>query len=132
MRFTSRLIAIVTGLFIAHLAAAASPGPQRWVSAGGALTEWIVALGGESRLVGVDSTSQHPRSVKSLPGIGYQRQLSAEGILTLRPNVLIGTEEMGPPPVSSNCVRPACRSRCCRPVQSCPRSRPVLKDSAHY
>ncbi|MGI3748011.1 MAG: heme/hemin ABC transporter substrate-binding protein [Janthinobacterium lividum] len=99
MRFTSRLIAIVTGLFIAHLAAAASPEPQRWVSAGGALTEWIVALGGESRLVGVDSTSQHPRSVKSLPGIGYQRQLSAEGILTLRPNVLIGTEEMGPPPV---------------------------------
>lgn len=99
MRFTSQLIAIVTGLFIAHLAAAASPEPQRWVSAGGALTEWIVALGGESRLVGVDSTSQHPPSVKSLPGIGYQRQLSAEGILTLRPNVLIGTEEMGPLPV---------------------------------
>ncbi len=99
MRFTSQLIAIVAGLFIAHLAAAASPEPQRWVSAGGALTEWIVALGGESRLVGVDSTSQHPPSVKSLPGIGYQRQLSAEGILTLRPKVLIGTEEMGPPPV---------------------------------
>lgn len=99
MRFTSQLIAIVAGLFIAHLAAAASPEPQRWVSAGGALTEWIVALDGESRLVGVDSTSQHPPSVKSLPGIGYQRQLSAEGILTLRPKVLIGTEEMGPPPV---------------------------------
>ncbi|MGE6386190.1 heme/hemin ABC transporter substrate-binding protein [Pseudomonas sp. NPDC078416] len=99
MRFTSQLIAIVAGLFIAHLAAAASPEPQRWVSAGGALTEWIVALGGESRLMGVDSTSQHPPSVKSLPGIGYQRQLSAEGILTLRPKVLIGTEEMGPPPV---------------------------------
>lgn len=99
MRFTSQLIAIVIGLFIAHLAVAASPEPQRWVSAGGALTEWIVALGGESRLVGVDSTSQHPPSVKSLPGIGYQRQLSAEGILTLRPSILIGTEEMGPPPV---------------------------------
>lgn len=99
MRFTAQLIAIVTGLFIAHLATAASPEPQRWVSAGGALTEWIVALGGESHLVGVDSTSQHPPSVKSLPGIGYQRQLSAEGILTLRPKILIGTEEMGPPPV---------------------------------
>lgn len=99
MRFTSQLIAIVAGLFIAHLAAAASPEPQRWVSAGGALTEWIVALGGESRLVGVDSTSQHPPSVKLLPGIGYQRQLSAEGILTLRPKILLGTEEMGPPPV---------------------------------
>jgi iron complex transport system substrate-binding protein len=34
-----------------------------------------------------------------LPSIGYQRQLSAEGILSLRPDVLVGTEEMGPPPV---------------------------------
>jgi iron complex transport system substrate-binding protein len=75
--------------------------PQRWVSAGGALSEWVSALGGESKLVGVDTTSQHPQSLKSLPSIGYQRQLSAEGILSLRPQILIGTEEMGPPPVLS-------------------------------
>jgi iron complex transport system substrate-binding protein len=50
-------------------------------------------------LVGVDTTSQHPESLKALPSIGYQRQLSAEGILSLRPQVLVGTEEMGPPPV---------------------------------
>ncbi|MCQ4328817.1 heme/hemin ABC transporter substrate-binding protein [Stutzerimonas stutzeri] len=73
--------------------------PQRWVSAGGSLTEWVVALGGESRLVGVDTTSQHPDSVQALPSIGYQRQLAAEGILALSPEILIGTEEMGPPTV---------------------------------
>jgi iron complex transport system substrate-binding protein len=98
MRFI-KLIALVVGLLLAHMASAAATEPQRWVSAGGALTDWIVALGGESRLVGVDSTSQHPASVKSLPGVGYQRQLSVEGILTLRPHMLLGTEEMGPPPV---------------------------------
>ncbi len=76
---------------------ATEPEPGRWVSAGGALTEWLVLLGGESRLVGVDSTSQHPASLKALPGIGYQRQLAAEGILALRPQLLLGTEEMGPP-----------------------------------
>lgn len=75
--------------------------PQRWVSAGGALSEWVSALGGESKLVGVDTTSQHPESLKALPSIGYQRQLSAEGILSLRPQILVGTEEMGPPPVLS-------------------------------
>lgn len=73
--------------------------PQRWISAGGSLTEWVVALGGESRLVGVDTTSQHPTSVQALPSIGYQRQLAAEGILALKPEILIGTEEMGPPTV---------------------------------
>jgi iron complex transport system substrate-binding protein len=59
----------------------------------------VSVLGGESKLVGVDTTSQHPESLKALPSIGYQRQLSAEGILSLRPQLLIGTEEMGPPPV---------------------------------
>jgi iron complex transport system substrate-binding protein len=73
--------------------------PQRWVSAGGSLTEWIVVLGGESRLVGIDTTSQHPESLQALPKIGYQRQLSAEGVLALRPDMLVGSEEMGPPPV---------------------------------
>lgn len=81
------------------LAASADNLPQRWVSAGGSLSEWVVALGGEAKLVGVDTTSQHPASLQKLPSVGYQRQLAAEGILALRPEVLLGTEEMGPPPV---------------------------------
>ncbi|KAA0944881.1 MULTISPECIES: ABC transporter substrate-binding protein [unclassified Pseudomonas] len=100
MRLSASAIAIVVGLLVNHGAQAqASELPQRWVSAGGALSEWVTALGGESKLVGVDTTSQHPESLKALPSIGYQRQLSAEGILSLRPQILVGTEEMGPPPV---------------------------------
>lgn len=98
MRLSTSAIALVASLLVNH-GAHASELPQRWVSAGGALSEWVTALGGESRLVGVDTTSQHPESLKALPSIGYQRQLSAEGILSLRPQVLVGTEEMGPPPV---------------------------------
>ncbi|TPG74872.1 heme/hemin ABC transporter substrate-binding protein [Pseudomonas arsenicoxydans] len=100
MRLSTRVAALCAGLLVSHHAAAAEL-PQRWVSAGGALSEWVSALGGESKLVGVDTTSQHPESLKALPSIGYQRQLSAEGILSLRPQILIGTEEMGPPPVLS-------------------------------
>jgi iron complex transport system substrate-binding protein len=98
MRRPAALIALCAGLALSGQALATEL-PQRWVSAGGALSEWISALGGEQRLVGVDTTSQHPASLKGLPSIGYQRQLSAEGILSLRPDVLVGTEEMGPPPV---------------------------------
>lgn len=100
MRLTARVAALCLGLFASHHAAAAEL-PQRWVSAGGALSEWVSALGGESKLVGVDTTSQHPASLKALPSIGYQRQLSAEGVLSLRPHILVGTEETGPPPVLS-------------------------------
>ena len=98
MRLSTRVAVLCVGLFVSHQAAAADL-PQRWVSAGGALSEWVSALGGESKLVGVDTTSQHPQALKALPSIGYQRSLSAEGILSLRPDILIGTEEMGPPPV---------------------------------
>lgn len=84
-------------LLALNLSALATEPSARWISAGGALSEWLVQLGGESRLVGVDTTSQHPASLKALAGIGYQRQLAAEGILALRPQLLLGTEEMGPP-----------------------------------
>ncbi|MDD2057870.1 ABC transporter substrate-binding protein [Pseudomonas sp. GD03860] len=87
------------GVLLSQMATATEALPQRWVSAGGAFSEWVVALGGESKLVGVDSTSQYPRSLHSLPGIGYQRQLAAEGILALKPDILVGSNEMGPPPV---------------------------------
>ncbi|MFJ2322010.1 hemin ABC transporter substrate-binding protein [Pseudomonas sp. NPDC087817] len=100
MRLSTRVAVLCAGLFVS-LQAASAELPQRWVSAGGALSEWVSALGGESKLVGVDTTSQHPETLKSLPSIGYQRSLSAEGILSLRPDILIGTEEMGPPPVLS-------------------------------
>lgn len=93
----NRLLPLCALLFSQMLVAADLP--QRWVSAGGSLSEWVVALGGEARLVGVDSTSQHPASLRALPNIGYQRALSAEGILALHPDILVGSEEMGPPPV---------------------------------
>nr|WP_314482017.1 ABC transporter substrate-binding protein [uncultured Pseudomonas sp.] len=97
-----RRLAAVLALAASPLLCAQAPAaeqPNRWVSAGGALSEWVVALGGEPRLVGVDTTSQHPASLKALPSVGYQRQLSAEGVLSLRPDVVVGTDEMGPAPV---------------------------------
>lgn len=99
MRVAVSLAGLCAGLFLSHAALAADALPQRWVSAGGSLSEWVVLLGGEGKLVGVDTTSMHPASLKALPSIGYQRQLAAEGILSLRPDLLLGTEEMGPPPV---------------------------------
>ena len=99
MNRLSALLALWVSLCSSASVLAAEPLPQRWISSGGSLSEWVVVLGGEKHLVGVDSTSQHPASLRELPSIGYQRQLAAEGMLALRPDVLIGSEEMGPPPV---------------------------------
>lgn len=99
MQRLNTLLALGASLLSCASVMAAEPLPQRWISSGGSLSEWVVLLGGQSRLVGVDSTSQHPQSLRELPSIGYQRQLAAEGMLALRPDLLLGSEEMGPPPV---------------------------------
>ena len=68
---------------------------ERIVSIGPATTELIMALGGEQSLVATDVSSPEP---KGLPRVGYHRALAAEGILSLAPTRLVGSDEMGPPP----------------------------------
>lgn len=70
--------------------------PPRIVSADGSLTEIVYALERESLLVGVDTTSTYPQAATKLPQIGYKRNISAEGVLSLEPQVLIATQDSGP------------------------------------
>lgn len=73
--------------------------PQRIVPLNGDLAEIVFALGLGSEVVGVDSSATYPAEAAAKPKIGYQRQLSAEGVLGLRPTIAIGTAEAGPPEV---------------------------------
>ncbi len=66
---------------------------ERIVSIGPATTELILALGGEQSLVATDVSSPEPRGV---PKVGYHRALAAEGILSLSPTLVVGSDEMGP------------------------------------
>lgn len=68
----------------------------RIVSIGSSLTEIIYALGAETLLVGVDSTSLYPREARDLPQVGYMRALSAEGVLALKPTLILATTAAGP------------------------------------
>src|ERR1700745_3367760 len=69
---------------------------QRIVSIGQAYNEMIYALGAEGQLVGVDYSSTYPAEIKKLPTVGYHRALSAEGILSLHPTLIIEDNNIGP------------------------------------
>jgi iron complex transport system substrate-binding protein len=56
----------------------------------------IYALGAQANLVGVDYSSTYPPEIKKLPTVGYHRALSAEGILSLRPTLIIDDNNIGP------------------------------------
>ena len=71
--------------------------PSRIVSVGGAVTEILYALGLESRIIAVDSTSLYPpRALAEKPSVGYMRQLSPEGVLGLGPSLVLAAEGSGP------------------------------------
>lgn len=72
---------------------------QRIISLGGANTEIICALDACDKLVAVDTSSTFPESLAKLPKVGYARNLSAEGIVALKPTLIILDEEAGPPHV---------------------------------
>lgn len=71
----------------------------RIVAVGSSITEIIYALGAENLLIGVDTTSMYPAAARALPQIGYMRALSAEGVLALKPTLIIATTAAGPPAV---------------------------------
>ncbi|MDI2111699.1 heme/hemin ABC transporter substrate-binding protein [Commensalibacter nepenthis] len=65
---------------------------ERIISIGGDVTEIIYALGAQDELVGRDTTSNQPANVKNVKDIGYMRQLNTEGILSLKPTMVITSD----------------------------------------
>src|SRR5690606_14563573 len=69
--------------------AGAFPDGSRIAAIGGSLTEIVYALGEEGRLVARDSTSVYPQEALKLPDVGYMRQLSPEGVLSVNPSGIL-------------------------------------------
>ena len=87
-----KLLALIVALPLTAFAAA----QEKIVSLGGDVTEIVYALGAESSLVARDSTSQWPQPATALPDVGYLRQLNAEGILAMRPTLVLASAQAQP------------------------------------
>ncbi|PWD86728.1 heme/hemin ABC transporter substrate-binding protein [Ignatzschineria cameli] len=89
---------LITTLFTAlsAQAIAADVIASRIVSAANPLTQIITALGAEATLVGIDQTSHTSPSLNKIPDIGYRIALSSEGILALKPDLVLLAFDSGP------------------------------------
>lgn len=73
---------------------------EKIISTTGNMSEVIAVLGLSDKLIAVDTTSTLPKAIMDeKPKIGYRRRLSAEGILSLQPDLLILAPDAGPPVV---------------------------------
>jgi iron complex transport system substrate-binding protein len=98
-RSLSRRSALLLGILAVTMVpvAPATGNTQRIVTLGGAVTEIVFALGVGENIVAVDSSSVFPAQVGGLPVVGYQRRLSAEGVLAMSPTLILASDEAGPP-----------------------------------
>ncbi|MER9421333.1 hemin ABC transporter substrate-binding protein [Mesorhizobium sp. M0317] len=69
---------------------------SRIVAIGGSITEIVYALGEEGHLVARDSTSRYPAAAVALPDVGYMRQLSPEGVLSVNHSGILALHGSGP------------------------------------
>lgn len=82
------------GIFcIALLSISASFAQVRIITAGSAITETVCALGDCDKIVASDKTSLYPESIQSLPSIGYRNSIGAEGIISLKPTLIIAEKD---------------------------------------
>lgn len=103
MRWTLFAVAFIG--VAANACEAPATDSSRVAIAGGSLTEIVYFLGAEARIVATDTTSNFPAEASGFPSVGYVRNLSTEGLLSLEPTLILGEHDMGPPEVLSQIAR---------------------------
>lgn len=66
---------------------------SRIVSGDGTISEILCGLGLEKFIVGVDITSSYPATLEKLPKIGHNRTISAEGVISLKPTIVVLSDQ---------------------------------------
>jgi len=94
-------IILTIALLLSTTLSAAQPrepdkGASRVVAIGGPVTEIVYALGAGRRLVAADTTSVYPVIARKLPSVGYMRAVSSEGVLSVKPQLVLAAGDAGP------------------------------------
>ncbi|WP_420149970.1 heme/hemin ABC transporter substrate-binding protein [Spirosoma sp.] len=100
--FTTWLSSLLMSLLVSGQLAFANRSPKeepvRIVSLDGTVSEILCDLGLQSHLIGVDVTSTYPESLQKLPKVGHNRNISAEGVISLKPTLVLTSVNAGTKP----------------------------------
>ncbi|NBC01667.1 MAG: ABC transporter substrate-binding protein [Bacteroidetes bacterium] len=66
------------------------------VTIGGTITEIVYALGAGEQIVAVDASSVYPAEAQEKAQVGYMRQVSSEGILSVAPDLVLASSATRP------------------------------------
>lgn len=96
------LVYLLTGIIaitpLAYASRVPKDEPIRIVSLDGTVSEILCDLGLQAHLIGVDVTSTYPESLQKLPKVGHNRTISAEGVISLKPTLVLTSQNAGAKP----------------------------------
>jgi iron complex transport system substrate-binding protein len=69
---------------------------SRIITVGGSITETVYALGAGDLVIAVDASSTYPADIQKLPRVPYKRNLTAEGLLSLNPSLILAADDVEP------------------------------------
>lgn len=92
----SRRALLLAGGALGVATLARAQAAPRLLVLGGDLAEIVFALGAGDRVLATDDTALWPPEAAALPKVGYLRRLSAEGILSLTPDLVLASADAGP------------------------------------
>lgn len=87
-RILAILLLMITGYNVSAIV------PKRIITLSGPLTETVSALGSGAQIVAVDVTSTYPAYINKLPKVSKDRAISAEGIISFLPDLVLAPEHM--------------------------------------
>lgn len=93
---TRKLFYGVLLLLTAQITVAAPVHAERIISVDSNATEILLALGVGSKIIATDITSEPLLTSQNVKQLGYHRALSAEAILSLQPDLIVGSDHTGP------------------------------------
>jgi iron complex transport system substrate-binding protein len=86
----NQLFIVLILLLVSPIQQAMAQTSPKIVSVNGTISEILVGIGMEANIIGTDVTSNYPETLKNKPKVGHNRNLSAEGILALQPEIVTG------------------------------------------
>lgn len=98
-------VAAVVLTALAGCARGPASGGERIVCVSKQINEYLYDIGAQQVLVARDLTSIYPSAITALPSVGYHRALNAEGIISMKPSMLLTDGNFGPAAVADQVAK---------------------------
>jgi iron complex transport system substrate-binding protein len=92
----------------------------------------MFAIGQGNKIVAVDLSSTYPDSARLLKTVGYHRALSAEGIISMDPDLVIHSKDIGPEQVEAQLLKAGIKEKIFVAANTIDSAKLLLKELGDY